>query len=250
MMESRRLTAKKAGIAEIAEGKFVKKAGFESSYVLTNLGRRLSRVRVMGLIVDKFISDDGNYGTITLDDSTETLRCKVFVNPKMFDGINVGDLVDVVGKVKEYNGELYLVPETVRGVEPNMETLRILELKKIWKAQKESIKKVRALQSQVKDMAELGPLAKKSGMGAEDVEGIIEAQSLIENNEEQKVMETGEVKEKVLKFIMENDDGTGTDYQALLAKLGLPESAIDSAIQDLLEGGICFEPRAGKIKKL
>jgi len=77
-MDTRRLTAKKSSIVEIMKGRFVKKTGFESSYVLTNLARRLSRVRVLGLVVDKFISDDERYATITLDDGTDTIRCKSF----------------------------------------------------------------------------------------------------------------------------------------------------------------------------
>ncbi len=110
-MEIKRLTAQKAGIKEIINGKFVKKSGFESSYVLTNLGRRLSRVRVLGLVVDKFISPDEKYATVTLDDSTETLRCKAFVNVKIFDGLKNGELVDVFGKLREYQEEVYVMPE-------------------------------------------------------------------------------------------------------------------------------------------
>ena len=57
-MEIKRITAKKASIGEIDNGTFVRKSGFESSYILTNLGRRLSRVNILGLIVDKFISPE------------------------------------------------------------------------------------------------------------------------------------------------------------------------------------------------
>src|SRR3972149_5400480 len=103
-MEIKRLTAKKASIKELISGKYVKREGFESSYVLTNLGRKLSRVRIVALIVGKFISDDEKYAAITLDDSTETIRCKSFVNTKIFDGFGPGDFVDVFGKVREYNG--------------------------------------------------------------------------------------------------------------------------------------------------
>ena len=84
IMQTRRLTAKKVSISEICSGKFIKKSGFESSYVLSNVGRMLSRVRVMGLIVDKFIREDSNYASITLDDGKQTIRCKVFVNTKIF----------------------------------------------------------------------------------------------------------------------------------------------------------------------
>ncbi|MEM5872572.1 MAG: OB-fold nucleic acid binding domain-containing protein [Candidatus Aenigmatarchaeota archaeon] len=248
-MEMKRLTAKKASIGEIVNGKFIKKSGFESSYVLTSLGRKLSRVRVLGLIVDKFISADEKYATITLDDSTETIRCKAFINTKIFDGFGSGDLVDVFGKLKEYNEEIYIMPEIVVKVEPNFETLRILELEKIFKEQREKIKKIREIQKQTSDLAEI-KAALKDVIPLEDIEGILEAQEMIENSIEEKVNSTNEIKNKVLKLIETLDKGEGADYNDILIKSGLPERNIDLVIQDLLETGVCYEPKPGKIKKI
>jgi len=248
-MEVKRLTAKKASVEEIVKGKFVKKSGFESSYVLTNLGRRLSRIRALGLIVDKFISADERYATITLDDSTETIRCKVFINTKIFDGFGSGDLVDVFGKLREYNGEIYVMPEIISTVNANFETLRILELEKIFKEQREKIKKIRELQKQTSDLAEI-KTAVKDLMSLEDAEGILEAQEMIENSVEEKVVSANDVKNKILKIIETLDKGEGADYQDILIKSGLLEKSIDIAIQDLLETGVCYEPHPGKIKKI
>lgn len=249
-MEKKRLTAKKAGLAELATGRFVKKGGFESSYVLTGLGRRLSRVRILGLVVDKFESEDGKYAAMTLDDGTETLRCKAFVNVKMFDVATKGDLVDVTGKVREYQGEIYVAPEIVRKVSSDWETLRMLELKKIWAAQRKVVAKVRELQGQVADTTELKALAKKFKLDPEDVDGILEAQESNMIAEEQKITASGEVKEKVLKLIESLDTGTGADYSDILKQSGLSEAKVDAAVQELLESGVCFEPKAGRIKKL
>jgi RPA family protein len=248
-MEMKRLTAKKASIGEIVNGKFIKKSGFESSYVLTNLGRRLSRARTLGLIVDKFISADEKYATITLDDSTETIRCKVFVNTKLFDGFGSGDLVDIFGKIREYNGEIYIMPEIITKVEPNFETLRILELEKIFREQREKIKKIRDLQKQTSDVVEI-KTAIKNLMSLEDVEGILEAQEIIENSAEEKTVSAGDIKNKILKLIENLDKGEGADYQVILIKSGSAEKDIDFAIQDLLESGVCYEPKPGKIKKI
>jgi len=248
-MEMKRLTAKKASIGEIVNGKFIKKSGFESSYALTNLGRKLSRVRTLGLIVDKFISPDEKYATITLDDSTETIRCKVFVNTKLFDGFGSGDMVDIFGKLREYNGEIYIMPEIITKVEPNFETLRILELEKIFREQREKIKKIRDLQKQTSDVVEI-KAAIKNLMSLEDVEGILEAQEIIENSAEEKVVSAGDVKNKILKLIESLDKGEGADYQDILIKSGLVEKDIDFAIQDLLESGVCYEPKPGRIKKI
>ncbi|MFH1229266.1 MAG: OB-fold nucleic acid binding domain-containing protein [Candidatus Aenigmatarchaeota archaeon] len=248
-MEVKRLTAKKASIGEIIKGKFIKKSGFESSYVLTNLGRRLSRIRTVGLIVDKFISADEKYATVTLDDSTETIRCKVFINTKILDGFGSGDLVDVFGKLREYNGEIYIMPEIISTVSPNFETLRILELEKLFKEQREKIKKVKELQNQTSDLTEI-KVALKGVMLPEDAEGILEAQEIIEDVVEEKTVSANDAKSKIIKIIETLDKGDGADYQDILTKSGLTERDIDIAIQDLLETGVCYEPHPGKIKKV
>ena len=249
-MEKKRLTAKKAGLAEVATGKYVKKTGFESSYVLTNLGRRLSRVRILGLVVDRFESEDGKYATMTIDDGTETMRCKAFVNIKMFDVTEKGSLADITGKIREYNGEIYVAPEIVRKVPADWESLRALELKKTWSDQRGIIRKIRELQKQAADRTELKALAKKFNIDPDDVDGVLEAEELHIIAEESKIEVGGEAKEKVLKLITSLDTGPGADYAEILKMSGLPEGQVDAAVQDLLESGMCFEPKAGKIKKL
>ncbi len=248
-METKRLTAKKASLEEIISGKFIKKSGFESSYILTTLGRKLSRVRVLGLIVDKFISPDERYATITIDDSSETIRCKAFVNVKVFDNYNLGDLVDVFGKLREYNTEVYVMPEIIKKVNSNFETLRLLELEKIFREQKDKIKTVQDLKKKTSDLNEL-KIAARELIPSEDAEGILEAQETIENIVEEKNVEKIETKTKILKLIEIIDRGEGADYQDILKKSGLSENDVDFSIQELLESGVCFEPKPGKIKKL
>ena len=248
-MEVKRLTAKKASITELINGRFIRRSGFESSYVLTNLGRRLSRVRVLGLIVDKFISPDERYSTITLDDSTETIRLKSFINVKIFDGFGSGDLVDIFGKLREYNGEIYIMPEIIKKLDSNFETLRLLELEEISKEQREKIKKIRELQKQTSDLNEL-KISVKEFMPLEDAEGILEAQEIIETVAEEKTLTVSEIKNKILNFIESLDKGNGVDYQEIISKSGFLEKDVDFAIQDLLETGICYEPKPGRIKKL
>lgn len=247
-METKRLTAKKASIAEISAGKYVKKTGFESSYILTRLGRRLTRVRLLGLIVDRYTSPDEKYATMTLDDGTDTMRCKSFINMKIFDGLTAGDLVDVFGKVKEYEGEFYIMPEILRKADPNVETLRILELERIVRLQKERIKKFFEMKKQKTDVNEL-KLSLEKAMPIEDAESILEAQDMIEIPEEKKIS-APEVKSKILKLIETFNKGEGVDYQTLIKESGFTENQVDFAVQDLLESGVCFEPQAGRIRKL
>ena len=248
-MENRRLTAKKVSVPEVVNGTFVQRPGFESNYVISNFGRKLSRVRIMGIVVDKFKSEDGNYAVITLDDSFETIRAKAFVNTKIFDDIKKGQLVDLMGKLRQYNGEIYVMPESVRPVEPNWEILRMIELIKIYNRQKELIERVKKLEEGTADAQELERVALKF-MSKSQFEEILEMQKLKEAKFEEKIESNIMSKEKVLELIKKLDKGEGTDYIDLITKSELPEKEVDKAIEELLENGICFEPRPGKIKVL
>lgn len=246
-MEIKRLVAKKAGVSEITKGKFVKKPGFESNYILTHLGRKLSRVRVLGLVVDKFMNDDGSYSAITIDDSSDTIRCKFFGGAKIFEGIEPGQLVDIMGKVREYAGEIYVAPEIATKItDPNFETMRMLELAQIRKQQNEKIMKIMELKKTISDAQKLKESAKEA-MGEDDAEAIIEAEGMIDEDISKK--KPKDAKETILKIIGESGQ-EGTDYQVILAKSGLPEAIVDMAVQSLLESGILFEPRPGKLKSL
>ena len=109
-MPIKRMTAKKVRIYNIINGQWVKKEGMEPSYVQTTYGDQLSRVRVMGTIVSKFVAEDGNFASITVDDATDTIRAKTFKTVKPLDNAELGDIVDVIGKVREYNEEIYMIP--------------------------------------------------------------------------------------------------------------------------------------------
>lgn len=245
-METRRLTAAKSSIVEIMRGKFIKKTGFESSYVISQSARRLSRVRVLGLIVDKFVSPDGKYASITIDDGTDTIRCKTFINVKTFDNLNQGDIVDVIGKIKEYNGEIYIRPEINRKMgDVNFETLRKLELEKINKEQTGKLRKIEELKKSITDVEEFKKKAKEF-MSDDDLEAVIELQENQGNNGE--AVSSEDIKRKILTIIESSE--SGIEYPSLIEKSKLPENKVDQVVQSLLEDGVCFEPKPGKIKKL
>lgn len=170
----KRQTAKKIRILDLTNGEWVKKEGMEPSYVLTKTRDMVSRARIMGTIVSRFTSEDGNFGSITLDDSTDTIRAKTFKTIKPIEGFNVGDLVEMIGKLREYNGELYMMPEIIRKVQdPNLLLLRRLEIAKTLKGGKsEGEKEVKDLRKEVLDF--IG--SKKDGVSFQDMLKGIKAQ--------------------------------------------------------------------------
>lgn len=128
-MPIERMTAKKVRIADLTGGQWVKKEGMEPSVVVTPGGEQVSRARILGTVVSVFIAEDEMFASITLDDQTDTIRLKTFKTAEPLSAMRIGDLVDVVGKVREYNGELYLIPEVITKVrDPHWELLRKLEI--------------------------------------------------------------------------------------------------------------------------
>ena len=247
-MENRRFTALKVSVEELTGGRFVKKGGMEGSYILSHFGRRISRARIMALVVDKYISPDEKYAAITLDNGRDTIRCKSFVNIKIFNEINPGDLVDVMGKVREYGGEVYIMPEIVRKVPPNSETLRMLELNRIVLEQKKKISKLRDIKKQITDLNELKKVIIPF-MPYEEAEAILEAMDAFTEIQDDEI-KTAEAKDLILKAITKLDEGTGVEYKKVIAEAGVGEAVADLAIQELLQDGVCFEPTPGRIKKL
>ncbi|MCS4541224.1 MAG: OB-fold nucleic acid binding domain-containing protein [Euryarchaeota archaeon] len=128
---SRRLTAYKVHVKELINGEFYPSEGeYEPSYLLTPFGLRVSRARILGTVVYKFLADDGNPLFIRVDDGTETIRVWCFEEKRaLLEEANIGDIVDIIGRVKEREGEVYLVGELITKIEdPNWELLRELEL--------------------------------------------------------------------------------------------------------------------------
>ena len=243
MVEKKRAVALKVNIAEIISGRWNQLEGL--NYLLTRTGRRLSRVRVLATVVAKFTSQDKKFASITLDDGTETIRAKAF-NSFIFDSVKIGDIIDFIGKLKQYNDELYIVPEILMPADANWELLRELEMKKGAREWDRKRAMIKAYQKQTSDLAELKNLAAEFGISAEEVESTVEAQEFGDDVK----LDKDDVKQKVLEMITTCDHGEGCDYSELIERSGMDESALDETVQELLGEGSCFEPRPGKIKRL
>ncbi|MFX1451372.1 MAG: OB-fold nucleic acid binding domain-containing protein [Promethearchaeota archaeon] len=144
-------TAYKLSIIDIVNGKFVKVEN--KSFVITPFGLNINRARIFGIIVDKriFIQNQReniedvkkDYGYFIIDDGTETIRIKVWgddIEKHNLEDLNIGETVDIIGRVREYNEEIFIMPEIINKIEdPNWELLReleIIELKKLYKTKK------------------------------------------------------------------------------------------------------------------
>lgn len=238
-----RLPAKKVRLADLLHGKFFygSKEELKPSYVITPLGEKISRVNIIASVVEKFLSEDGSYSSITIDDGTEAMRVKVFgEDTRILDGIELGNLVTVIGKVKEYNGETYLQAETVKKVEdPNFEVLRKLEVLNCLIEQKKIAEEIKSVGDGMPESELVNYVKEKYALDKESLEVILESKKV-----------EVDYKPKVLEVIQSLDEGEGVEISKLFEFLNLPEHVIESTIDELLTEGSLFEPKIGFLKKV
>ena len=100
----------------------------ENQCVRTVFGK-VNEIRAFGTVMDKFVTEDGKYSYIILDDGTETIRLKTWRDDvRRMDGIEKGDIVDIIGKLNYYNEEIYIFPKIIKKISYNFWLLRHLEI--------------------------------------------------------------------------------------------------------------------------
>ncbi|MFC1685869.1 OB-fold nucleic acid binding domain-containing protein [Nanoarchaeota archaeon] len=122
-----RQTAHKIQAGEILVGKPIFDGDRFSA--LDHSGTRVSRVNLLGNIIDKYVNQEKRYCTLTLDDGSGQIRLKGFSD--QFDLLNspeIGNTVRVIGLLRFFNNELYIMPEIIKAVDPKWLHVRRLEL--------------------------------------------------------------------------------------------------------------------------
>ncbi len=125
----KRQVAYKLRIKDIFRGNFVKGEGWNPSYIVSDNKKEISRVNIIGTVVDKPSNDNINYQNIVIDDGSSNISARVFDNKQIFEGIEIGDCILMIGRPREFGNERYLVLEIIKKIE-NKEwvELRKLEL--------------------------------------------------------------------------------------------------------------------------
>lgn len=243
MGEKVRFVAKKVRACDILNGVFFhgSKAEMKPSYVITPLGEKVSRVNLIGTVTDVFLSEDGNYGSVTFDDGTASLRAKVFgEGVRLIKDVAAGNLVLVIGKVKEFSDEVYVNAEIVRRLEdPKYENFRRLEMQKKLNEQKKVVEDIRRVVDEMSEEELSEYVSKKYGMDVESLRVV---------RENLKVAEEIDYKPKILEIIKSMDRGDGVEISKIFEIVDLPEKVVENAINELLGSGDLFEPTAGRLK--
>jgi len=105
----KRQTAFKCNIDTLNKGVFVKRPGWESSYLMTDYGD-FSRVNIIAVIVSK----DEN--SITLDDGTGQIVARVFDKLELISNTTIGEPILMIARPREYNNQIYLTIDLIKKI--------------------------------------------------------------------------------------------------------------------------------------
>ena len=195
-------------IKEILEGKYVKQEGWEPNYLITK-DKKVSRINVMGVIVDQSINQDLNYNSITIDDG-ERIAVRQF--GEITKEFQPGNCVLVIGRVREFNEERYVVSEIIKKVDEKWLKYR---------------KKYLEVNTQEKPIIE--EKEEKSAPPQNNKENFLPV-------------------ETVYNIIKKLDDGSGVTHEDISNESKLTN--IDEIIGTLLKEGEIFELKPGVLKVL
>lgn len=233
-----RLSAKKVRINEIVNGKFFpgSKEDLKPSYIVTQFGGKLSRANIVATVVDKFESEDGNYASVTMDDGSGLVRAKAFKYIEMIKDLALGDTALVVGKLKEYQGEVYVNLEVAKKVEPNSEIKHKLEVLKNLMAEKSFADELKRIANSMSE-EELKEYARTRGLDEESLKAVLSSSST-------------DYKPKILDILQTLDKGDGVEAGKIFEILKLPDNVVEKTLTELLDEGYIYEPFPGKLKKI
>jgi len=183
------------GSPMISEGKFL---------FLELSGRNVVRVNLIANCIDKFVQEgERQFGSLTVDDASGQLKLKVFGDDvsKVVD-VMQGDTLQVIGNMREWNGEVYMIPEVCKKVDSRWLLVRKLEIEKM-----------------------------RKDMPIED-DGV------------------SELKNKILDRIKEAESEGGVDREVLVVDIEANPEGIEIEVKKLLEEGLVYEPRPGRLRYL
>ncbi len=206
----KRETANKIRIGDLLRAKQIFEESEQQNKRLQSVelgDQKIVRVNIISNVVDKFESEgESRFASITLDDGSGQIRARLFgEDTAKFKEFNQGDTVTLIGLVRSYNQELYLLPEIIRKTDPRYLLVRKLELEK-------------------------------------------EIPKILNSEQKQQIIA---LKDEIIEMIKTAELKEGIEKEEIIMKLkhSQPE-VITKEIKKLLEEGIIYEPKPGKVRYL
>jgi RPA family protein len=199
-------TAYKVRIKDILESDYVKEDGWEPSYILAD-SKKIGRVNIFATIVAK------SQNSLLIDDGSARISIRFF--QEQGTAADIGDSILLVGRLREYNNERYIVPEIIKKIDNKA----WLEVRKLELRNNKTEPKLK--------------------------EPVITAEAKpVETAEEFEITPI----DRVYELIKKHDAGDGADIDEVLHES--KDKDTEKIINGLLEKGDIFEIRKGRLKVL
>jgi len=168
--------------------------------------KNLVRINLIANVVDKFESDGPTkFATVTLDDGSGQIRARLFGEDiKKFSEITQGDTIIIIGMLRSYNQELYIMPEIIKKQDTKYLLIRKLEIEKL-------------------------------------------STPLPTDNEKNTIKV---LKDEIIEMIKNAESSEGIEKENIILKIKSEPNLITQEIQKLLEEGIIYEPKPGRVRYL
>jgi len=198
--QRKRNVAYKLRIGDVLKAKPIMGDG---RFLFLELGdKKIVRINILANCVDKYVQEgERKYASLTVDDASGQIRLKAFGDDIEFlKTITQGDTLQIIGNIREYNSELYILPEVVKKVDPRWLLVRKLEI-----------------QNSRKDV----PLS-----------------------------DNAPIREVILEKIKNSEANGGIDIDTIIMDTEASPDLINQEIKKLLEEGLIYEPRPGRLRYL
>lgn len=196
----KRNTAYKLRIGDILKGKPIIKEG---RFIFLEMGdKNIVRVNVIANVIEKYVSDgEKKYAALSVDDASGQIKLKTFGEDiSILKNLSQGDTLQIIGVLRDYNGELYILPEIAKPMDPRWLLVRKLEMQELRK-----------------------DLPLPSNAPLRDI---------------------------LLEKIKEAEKDDGIDIDKIIMDTDSAPATINSEIKKLIEEGLVYEPRPGRLRYL
>lgn len=209
-------------ISDILRGSYVKEEGWQPNYIKIG-NKKFSRVNVIATVISK--PEEEPFKAMVVDDGAR-ISIRSFEEADVFKGFEIGDIVLIIGRPREYAEQKYIMPEIIKKLDERWAELRKLQLEKLELEEKE-----------------------ETSLDVEERKEEKEKEQEVKKEEapeKEKVMDTK--MQHIFELVKELDIGDGADFEAVMNKADVQNP--EKIIRALLEQGEIFELRPGKLKVL
>ena len=120
----KRQVAYKIKVKDILDSQYFQEEGWKPNYLLTKNNRKVSRVNLLAAVVNKLDQPQKN---IIIDDGSGRIPLRVFEPLKIEP--EIGDIVLVIGRPRQFNDEKFIMPEIIKKLkDPRWVAVRKKEL--------------------------------------------------------------------------------------------------------------------------